>query len=78
MILVGNSGCICDDCLSLANKYKNNYIDNIANVKLNDVPKPHDIKKFLDDYIIGQDHVKERISVAVYNHYKRLKHNQNS
>ena len=72
MILVGNSGCICDDCLSLANKYKNNYIDNIANVKLNDVPKPHDIKKFLDDYIIGQDHVKERISVAVYNHYKRI------
>ena len=36
------------------------------------MPKPHDIKKFLDDYIIGQDHVKERISVAVYNHYKRI------
>jgi ATP-dependent Clp protease ATP-binding subunit ClpX len=42
------------------------------------IPKPHEIKTYLDEYIIGQDDAKKVLSVAVYNHYKRLKHNKNA
>ena len=42
------------------------------------IPKPHEIKAYLDQYIIGQDDAKKVLSVAVYNHYKRLKHNKNN
>ena len=48
-------------------------------VSMNDVPKPKEIKEFLDNYVIGQDEAKRAIAVAVYNHYKRLSvaHNDN-
>ena len=39
---------------------------------MNEIPKPKEIKEFLDQYVIGQDRVKERVAVAVYNHYKRI------
>ena len=42
------------------------------------IPKPHEIKEYLDQYIVGQDDAKKVLSVAVYNHYKRLKHNKNT
>ena len=64
---------ICPDCVSLCNKFinENKYIRNEdSNIK--DIPKPREIKDFLDQYIIGQDRVKERVAVAVYNHYKRI------
>ena len=50
-----------------------------AEVSMNDVPKPKEIKEFLDNYVIGQDEAKRAIAVAVYNHYKRLSvaHNDN-
>jgi len=72
MLLTGVDGCICPECLANANKYlteaKNIVNENI----LKDIPKPREIKEFLDQYIIGQDRVKERVAVAVYNHYKRI------
>ena len=68
----GTNGCVCDECAS--------HISNIINEKkqlvhkhtMNGVMKPVEIKKFLDQYVIGQDKCKERIAVAVYNHYKRI------
>lgn len=77
---------ICKDCASLAlDLFKNNelkieedenYISphEIKNSFNVEVPKPKKIKEFLDQYIIGQDDVKKKISVAVYNHYKRINH----
>ena len=43
-------------------------------INLKDIPAPHEIKKKLDDYVIGQEQAKKIISVAVYNHYKRIRH----
>lgn len=70
-IISGTFGYICADCAALANN-----LFAISDVKpdtdFKEVPKPIDIKEFLDKYIIGQDDAKERIAVAVYNHYKRI------
>ena len=55
--------------------------DNLAEVflpEISELPTPHEIKNFLDDYIIGQDQAKKALSVAVYNHYKRLQLNQDN
>lgn len=72
MLLTGINGYICPECNALATKY----IDESKNVVneniLKDIPKPREIKEFLDQYVIGQDRVKERVAVAVYNHYKRI------
>jgi ATP-dependent Clp protease ATP-binding subunit ClpX len=70
-LISGTFGYICADCAALANN-----LFAISDVKpdtdFKEVPKPIDIKEFLDKYIIGQDDAKERIAVAVYNHYKRI------
>ena len=76
MLLQGIDGCICPDCVGTANKYINESKVEINESVLKDVPKPREIKEFLDQYIIGQDRVKERVAVAVYNHYKRIYGNQ--
>lgn len=70
----GNHACMCSDCLNVANKYlKNIEQSNIVSIKKPyKIPKPKEIKKFLDDYVIGQNSAKEKLSVAVYNHYKRI------
>lgn len=72
MLLAGIDAYICPDCVANANKYiaesKNVINENI----LKEIPKPREIKEFLDQYVIGQDRVKERVAVAVYNHYKRI------
>ncbi|MEM6590242.1 MAG: ClpX C4-type zinc finger protein, partial [Cyanobacteria bacterium P01_C01_bin.73] len=49
-----------------------------ANLSLNQIPKPREIKRYLDDHVIGQDEAKKVLSVAVYNHYKRLSYVQSS
>lgn len=73
----GNFGLICPDCIRLAARIVNemeNVLDDDEDktFELN-VPKPKEIKDFLDNYVIGQDEVKRKISTAVYNHYKRIK-----
>jgi ATP-dependent Clp protease ATP-binding subunit ClpX len=60
---------ICSDCLSVCNNIINK--NNPAPIEI-DVPSPKQIKAFLDDYVIGQDKAKKTLSVAVYNHYKRI------
>lgn len=83
MLLTGVNGYICSDCVQNAYKMLEEFLPDevLGNTKqkgqakrinLKDVPKPKDIKEYLDQYIIGQDDAKRFMSVAVYNHYKRL------
>lgn len=76
MLLTGIDGCICDECAELANNVVNENIKKKSksgfNLNMADLPRPKDIKEFLDGYVIGQDDAKRYLSVAVYNHYKRL------
>lgn len=72
-LIYGTFGCICKDCATLANKIiDETEIKSVTSKNLDEIPKPEDMKKFLDQYVIGQDAAKEKICVAVYNHYKRL------
>ncbi len=71
-VLCGNNGYICPECAALGNKFINEYSNKVNSEILSNIPKPKEIKEFLDQYIIGQDRVKERVAVAVYNHYKRI------
>lgn len=72
----GINGCICSDCAAQAYEISRNYLaehhTKAADIDINEVPKPTAIKEYLDQYIIGQERAKKYISVAVYNHYKRL------
>lgn len=72
LIFVGNNSYICSECIELGHKYIEENKQEVFSNLITDIPKPKDIKKFLDDYVIGQDAAKERIAVAVYNHYKRI------
>ncbi len=72
ILLAGNVGYICPECLKRCNAELEKYESKVNNKTMEGIPKPKEIKEFLDQYIIGQDRVKERVSVAVYNHYKRI------
>ena len=80
LLLTGLNGYICDECARQAERIVRESMGSKANSKngndlgldINEIPKPRDIKNFLDLYVIGQDSAKRYLSVAVYNHYKRL------
>ena len=75
LLINGISGCICDDCARQAYeivKEQTGGKKTSFGLKQKDLPKPEDIKTFLDQYVIGQDDAKRYLSVSVYNHYKRL------
>jgi ATP-dependent Clp protease ATP-binding subunit ClpX len=74
MLVAGLEGHICDHCIEQAHSIMNEELGNKKNVAFDTINllKPAEIKKFLDQYVIGQDMAKKIISVAVYNHYKRL------
>lgn len=74
-LIAGNDGQICEACVTLANQVVSSWGKKKQLAEMHGpLPKPAEIKKLLDEYIIGQDLAKEILSVAVYNHYKRLKH----
>ena len=80
LLLQGLDGCICSDCVKLAGDYVQDIMgghkqESAPMEKLEQSLKPKDIHAFLDQYVIGQDRAKKLLSVAVYNHYKRLNHN---
>lgn len=82
LLITGLNGFICEDCTTQAYQIVQSAIpaagdvsakgDDDGNFNIKKVPKPKDIKSYLDEYIIGQDEAKRFLSVAVYNHYKRL------
>lgn len=76
LLITGISGFICEDCARQAwDIVQSTGVlkdDKNSSFELKDVPKPIEIKKYLDEYIIGQDEAKRYLSVSVYNHYKRL------
>lgn len=74
-LITGVNGCICDSCSEQAHEIVQEAMrqkGNNTDLNLAELPKPKDIKDFLDQYVIGQDDAKRYLSVAVYNHYKRL------
>ncbi|MBN2681908.1 MAG: ATP-dependent Clp protease ATP-binding subunit ClpX [Bacteroidales bacterium] len=76
LLIAGISGHICDACVEQAHTIMEEELKKKTdfNVDLLKLPKPIEIKEFLDMYVIGQEEAKKYLSVAVYNHYKRLKH----
>tara|TARA_R110001599_G_scaffold131261_1_gene307170 strand:+ start:4569 stop:5855 length:1287 start_codon:yes stop_codon:yes gene_type:complete len=74
-LIAGPSVFICDECVDLCNDIIREEVQEAASEKGSDhLPVPQEIKSTLDDYVIGQEHAKVVLSVAVYNHYKRLKY----
>jgi len=71
-LIAGNGVYICDECVSLCNEIiEEERFSNLEGIKT-DLPTPQEINKFLNEYVIGQDRAKKILSVAVYNHYKRI------
>ncbi len=86
-LIAGPDVYICDECVELCNEILDEeFLENkekteeteVKETDITKVPKPHEIKKYLDEYIIGQDDAKKVLSVAVYNHYKRIAHNSSA
>ncbi|MCE9684989.1 ATP-dependent protease ATP-binding subunit ClpX [Shewanella sp. AS16] len=74
-LIAGPSVYVCDECVELCNDIIREEIKEISPKRDQDkLPTPHELRAHLDDYVIGQDRAKKVLSVAVYNHYKRLKH----
>ncbi len=83
-LIAGPEVYICDECVELCNEILDEeFLDNKekeldtekSDKKEKAIPKPHEIKAYLDQYIVGQEDAKKVLAVSVYNHYKRLKHN---
>ena len=86
-LIAGPDVYICDECVELCNEILDEEflegkekpeVTEAKEADITKVPKPHEIKEYLDNYIIGQDDAKKVLSVAVYNHYKRIAHNESS
>src|SRR5580765_3519692 len=71
-LIAGPSVFVCDECVELCNDIIREELEDRAERARDKIPKPHEIKKVLDEYVIGQERAKKVLSVAVYNHYKRL------
>ena len=71
-LIAGPSVFICDECVELCNDIIREELEDRQDHTSTKLPKPHEIKHVLDEYVIGQDRAKKILSVAVYNHYKRL------
>lgn len=78
-LIAGPGVYICDECIELCNDIIfEDSVKTVAKTATDNVPKPHEIKEHLDQYVIGQDRAKKIISVAVHNHYKRIAYKASS
>src|SRR3954454_21204454 len=70
-LIAGPGVYVCNECIDICNEIINDDEQAVAPTRTN-LPKPQEIKVFLDEYVIGQEESKKRLAVAVYQHYKRL------
>ena len=73
-LIAGPGVYICDECIDLCNEIIEEELTEPSELRFDELPKPVEIFDFLNDYIVGQDHAKRILSVAVYNHYKRVQY----
>lgn len=74
-LIAGPNVYICDECIHLCQEIIDEEFEEDFDVEIKDLPKPAEMKKVLDDYVIQQDRAKRALAVAVYNHYKRINKN---
>ncbi len=75
-LVAGPGVYICDECIELCTEIVEEELGTEEDVELKEIPKPMEIRKILDEYVIGQEQAKKSLSVAVYNHYKRINSSQ--
>jgi len=73
-LIAGPGVYICDECIDLCNEIIEEELSETTELQFDELPKPREIYEFLNDYIVGQEQAKKILSVAVYNHYKRVQH----
>lgn len=72
-LIAGPGVYICDECIDLCNEIIEEEFADATELKWDNLPKPREIYEFLDSYVVGQEQAKKALSVAVYNHYKRIR-----
>ena len=72
-LIAGTGVYICDECIDLCNEIIEEEFSTTEEINFSELPKPVEIKSYLDDYVVGQEEAKKKLSVAVYNHYKRIR-----
>jgi ATP-dependent Clp protease ATP-binding subunit ClpX len=73
-LIAGPGVYICDECIDLCNEIIEEELTETAELSFDSLPNPREVRAFLDDYVVGQDSAKKILSVAVYNHYRRIQH----
>jgi len=72
-LIAGPGVYICDECIDLCNEIIEEEFSTTEEISFTELPRPLEIKTYLDDYVVGQEEAKKKLSVAVYNHYKRIR-----